>query len=310
MSWLFQILTPIQWLLGWITVIFHNILMFFGFPSGPSTAWPIAIILMTLFIKVCLLPLLIRQIHATRRMQALAPEIKAIQKKYKNKTDTASKAAMSQETMALYSKNKANPMNSCLPMLFQGPILISLYGLLSSLVKISSGESDAIGPINKVVATEMEDSYFFFARLSDYFSTENLPAKITVIIVIAFMSIAMFFSQTLNIRLNTPIITQNDQQYKIQRYMSYVFPLIYIFTGTNVPMGVLVYWVVSNLWMLGQTLFQLHFIPTPGSKAAEAKETRDKKKELARGILPPEPEIVQPAQRSQPVSKKRTKKRK
>jgi YidC/Oxa1 family membrane protein insertase len=310
MNWIVQIFWPIQWLLGWITYIFHTVLTFLGFPEGPGAAWPIAIVLMTVFIKICLIPLLLRQIHSTRRMQGLAPEIKAIQKKYKNKKDSASRAALSQETMALYKEHKANPMNSCVPMLFQGPILFSLYGLLSSLGRISTGESDAIGPIDTDVATQMQSSYFFFAKLSDTFSTENVPAKVTIIIVIIFMSSSMFLSQNFNIRLNTPLVTQGDQQFKIQKYMSYVFPLIYIFTGVNVPVGVLVYWIVSNFWMLGQTLFQIMLIPTPGSRAAESKEARDEKKNLKKGILPPEPEIIEPVQRAQPISKKRSKKRK
>jgi YidC/Oxa1 family membrane protein insertase len=242
-------------------------------------------------------------------MQSLAPQIKAIQKKYKNKPGADAKSAMGQETMALYREHKANPMSSCLPMLFQGPILFSLYGLLSALGRISSGESSAIGPIDQTVAAEMQDSYFFFSKLSYSFSTDLLDSRITIICTIIFMSVSMFLSQTINIRYNTPIITQNDQAHKMQKWMAYIFPVMYIFTGLNVPVGVLVYWVISNFWMLGQSLFQVFVIPTPGSKAAEAKEMRAQAKNLAKGILPPEPEIVSPAQRYQPVSKKRAKKK-
>jgi YidC/Oxa1 family membrane protein insertase len=242
-------------------------------------------------------------------MQALAPQIKAIQKKYKNKTGPEAKSAMGQETMALYRENKANPMSSCVPMLFQGPILFSLYGMLSALGRISSGEGSPIGPIDRVVAGEMQDSYFFFSKLSYVFSTDILSSKITIICIIVFMSVSMFLSQTINLRINTPIITENDQANKIQKWMAYIFPVMYIFTGLNVPVGVLVYWVISNFWMLGQTLFQIFVIPTPGSKAAAAKEARVEAKNIAKGILPPEPEVVPTAQRYQPVSKKRAKKK-
>jgi YidC/Oxa1 family membrane protein insertase len=242
-------------------------------------------------------------------MQALAPQIKAIQKKYKNKTGSEAKSAMGQETMALYREHKANPMSSCLPMLFQGPILFSLYGLLSALGRISSGESSPIGPINQVVAAEMQDSYFFFSKLSYTFSTDLLNSKITIICVIVFMSVSMFLSQTINLRYSTPLVTENDQAHKMQKWMAYIFPVMYIFTGLNVPVGVLVYWVISNFWMLGQTLFQVFVIPTPGSKAAAAKEVRTEAKNVAKGILPPEPEVIPTAQRYQPVSKKRAKKR-
>jgi YidC/Oxa1 family membrane protein insertase len=311
MDFINTILSPIQIILAWIMNIWHEGLVLVGMPRGSGTAWILAIMLMTVTIKVCLLPLLLKQIHATRRMQGLQPQLQAIQKKYKGKKDQDSKMKMSQETMALYKAHNANPASSCLPMLFQGPILFSLYWMLRDLGQISTGAKDAFGPIDATAANDIENSWFFGAKLSQVLSSPDITTagQVTIWCVIAFMCVAMFLSQNLNIRVNMPEASKDNPQFKSQKIMAMVFPLMYIFMGQAIPMGVLVYWIISNFWQLGQTVFQILYIPTPGSKAADWKETRDEKSNLKKGILPPEPEIIPAAQRVQPVGKSRAKKK-
>ena len=99
----------------------------------------------------------------------------------------------------------------------------------------------------------------------------------------------MFYSQFHNVRKNMPRASMHGQQYRMQQMMAYFFPVMYIFSGVVFPFAVLIYWLTNNAWTLGQTLWQVRTMPTPGSPAAEEKETRDHNREnnrRARAGLP------------------------
>ena len=102
-------------------------------------AWGLSIVVLVIVIRILLIPLFFKQIKASRGMQLIAPEMQAIQKKYKGKTDPASREAMSRETMELYKKHGTNPFASCLPILAQSPIFFALFRVLNSLDEIGAG---------------------------------------------------------------------------------------------------------------------------------------------------------------------------
>ena len=96
------------------------------------------------------------------------------------------------------------------------------------------------------------------------------------------MCLTMFYSQWHNVRRKMPKASMQGTAYRTQMLMSFIFPVMYIFSGITFPFAVLVYWLTNNIWTLGQTLWQVYNMPTPGSPAAEAKEKRDYRKEQAR----------------------------
>ena len=131
-GFLYKILTPVEWLQTWIMKIVHDFFVMLGVsPIGVS--WVLAIIILVLVVQACIFPLFYKQMKSMRKMQALAPKMQRIQNKYKGKTDQASKEAMSRETMKLYQDNDANPAGSCLPMLIQGPVFMSMFYTLSAI---------------------------------------------------------------------------------------------------------------------------------------------------------------------------------
>jgi YidC/Oxa1 family membrane protein insertase len=214
-------------------------------------------------------------------MQGIQPQIKAIQKKYKDKKDQESRQAMSKETMALYQEHGVNPFGSCLPILIQSPFFFGLYRTLSSIKGISEGQ-ESIGKINQNVALQIEGSSFFGIRLSDTFQTVEMNGgQIVIGVLIAFMCVSMFINQRMIMQKNMPTASKEGPQYQTQKMMMYIFPFMYIFSGAIFPVGVLLYWVTTQLWTLGQGIWQIHFVPTPGSEAAEAKEKREEAKQKA-----------------------------
>ena len=103
-----------------------------------------------------MIPLFVKQIHASRRMQIIQPEMQKIQKKYKGKNDPDSRQAITTETMELYKRTGTNPFSSCMPILLQSPFFFGLFRVLNGLADIAHGKKDAIGPITKVVASQAE----------------------------------------------------------------------------------------------------------------------------------------------------------
>ena len=314
------ILAPIMWLVAWVMYGTHRFWTLLGLGSGAGIAWVLAIVLLTIIMRVALIPLFFKQIKASRGMQLLQPELQAIQKKYKGKTDPSSREAMSKETMALYKKHGTNPFSSCMPMLLQSPVFFALFRLLANIPNIALGPEveggrGPIGPINQQVAYNIQNSELFGARLSDVFMqiTEWGSARLVIIILIILMSATMFITQRQLTMKNMPQSALQGPMAGTQKLMMYLMPLIFVFSGINFPVGVLVYWVVTNLWSMGQQYYSITRMPAPGSAAEKIRKEKLARKAQAQGKSLTEEQValVTPkprGQRQQPVRKNRQKK--
>lgn len=307
----FAFLAPIEWVVAWIMYLCHQGLVFLGFSDGPGPAWVLSIVGLVIIIRILLIPLFFKQIKASRGMQMLQPEMQAIQKKYKGKTDPASREAMSRETMELYRKHGTNPFASCMPILLQSPIFFALFRVLNGLVPISNGTDDAIGPIDASVASDIESSSVFGAQLSDVFlRTSDLQTKIVIAVLIVAMCATTFFTQRQLTMKNMPKAALEGPMASTQKMMLYVFPFIFAVSGVNFPVGVLVYWTTTNLWSMGQQFYTIRRMPAPGSEAERLMQERKARKAAAKGIAVEDatPVIEQPrGQRQQPKRKDRQK---
>jgi len=307
-----KILYPLEWLVAWLMYFWHGLLTTVGLHEGAGTAWVLSIVGLTITIRVILIPLFVRQIHASRGMQLVQPEIKAIQAKYKNKKDPASREAMSRETMAAYRKHGTNPFASCMPLLLQAPIFFALFRVLNNVKKISEGTHDPIGPITHDVAAQIEQSQLFGAKLSETFvhSTDS-TVKIVVAVLILAMAATQFFTQRQLTMKNMPPAALEGPMAQTQKLMMYGMPVIMAISGVNFPVGVLIYWTVTNLWSSGQQFYTIRRIPTPGSEAERRRNERQAAKAAAKGIVLDSdvPKVIErpTGQRAQPQRKNRRK---
>lgn len=328
------ILRPIMWVVSYIMYAAHWVFDAIGVGTGPVGAWVLAIVVLTIVMRVLLIPLFVKQIKATRGMQLLQPEMQAIQKKYKDRKDAASREAMSRETMDLYKKHGTNPFASCLPMLLQSPIFFALFRLLNNMPSIAAGPGGpvldqsgvpipgrygigSIGAITQDVAQSIMDSDLFGARLSQVFMHDGTPwwtARTVILILILAMSVTTFTTQRQLTRKNMPASAMQGPGASMQKIMLYVLPLIFLVSGMNFPVGVLIYWTVTNLWSMGQQYYTIRRNPTPGSEAEKLYKERQAKKLAAKGIVLDDPaelaaEDAKPVgQRVQPQRKNRKKK--
>ena len=313
-----SILAPIEWLVAWIMYGFHEMLTAIGMPPASGWTWALSIVGLVVVMRAAMIPLFVRQIKASRKMQMIQPELQKIQKKYKGKNDPESRQAMTQETMELYRKEGTNPFSSCLPILVQSPFFFGLFRVLNGLDEIAAGTHSAIGPITQPVAAQAESATIFGAPLSATFlGSDSLNVKIVTVILIILMSVTTFTTQRQLMTKNMPASALDSPFARQQKMLLYALPLVFAVSGVNFPIGVLIYWFTTNLWSMTQQFYVIRRMPAPGSAAEKAYHERLAKRGKPIPGLPAttstdeqdEPSATgkQSGQRQQPKSKKRAK---
>ena len=277
-------LHPFAWAISYVWVWIHDLLVLLGMSSGSGMAWVLSIVLLTILVRIAIIPLFLKQIRSSRAMQAIQPEMRKIQEKYKGKKDQVSRQKMMEETQALQRKHKVSPFASCLPMLVQMPVLFGMYRAIIAVSSISAGtytyrgdSTDHLGPLTESVSTEIVNSTVFGVPLSHTLRESwGQPAIVTVFIAaIVLMVVLQFVSMRLSFSRNMPDMGDNPMA-QSQRSMMYVMPLMFIFSGAFFQMGVVIYTVTASFWALGQSLWTIKVMPTPGSPAyAELLSSRE-----------------------------------
>jgi YidC/Oxa1 family membrane protein insertase len=278
--------------------------------------WVLSIVGLVLVIRAALVPIFVKQIVSQRRMLEVAPQLKKIQDKYKGKKDQFSREAMSRETMALYKKTGTNPLSSCLPLLIQMPIFFSLFSVLNNAQRETAA---GVGLLNPALSKSFGEAILFgVAPLKDSISSAH--GNVAVIAIAATMVVLMtgsqFITQLQIMSKNQSAEMKNSPMFKQQRVLLYILPLVFAFSGFTFPLGVMFYWLVSNIWTMGQQFLVIRNLPTPGSEAALAREARLAKRAQRKGITIVEdgkPEVIEETkspQRQQPVNTKNRNKKK
>jgi YidC/Oxa1 family membrane protein insertase len=263
-------LTPLEDLLRNILDWLHAS----GHPPHLSWAW--SIVALTLIVRVLLVPLMVKQIHSMQNLQRHAPQMKELQRKYK--TD---KKRQQEELMKFYKENRINPAASCLPMLAQFPVFIALYLVLKKFAKHPPpGDLSWLHGFVPNIAAAASSHWSGYVLLAVYVATQLASTVL--------MSAAMD---------------------KSQRMMLLILPLTFIFFLINFPTGLVLYWVTTNLWTVGQGLITRRMMPKAQPPPKRTSRTPPREEAAQDGVAPePAPAVVQPA--AQPAQPKRVKRKK
>jgi YidC/Oxa1 family membrane protein insertase len=301
------ILWPFRWVIEAILITFHNVLTTFGIQPDSGVSWVMSIVGLVLVVRAALIPLFVKQIRSQRAMYVLQPDLQKIQKKYKGKTDRDSREKMAKEQMALYKKHGSSPFASCLPLIAQMPVFFSLFITLQD----AQAKKPGVGLLTQELSDSFARAKFLGASLSETFLTAtSVSVQIIAAVMIVLMTGSQFITQKQIMAKNMNPETQNSQFAQTQKIMLYAFPVIFLISGISFPLGVLIYWLVSNFWTMGQQYVVIKRMPTPGSIAFNEREAKlIKKGKLTKEAPVEEVEEVKPAQRVQPVSKARAKKK-
>jgi len=229
---------------------------------------------------------------------------------------------MSREMMEFYKESGTNPLSSCIPLLIQMPIFFSLFSVLNNAQHGKVG----VGPLNEALSHSFgKASLFGVAPLHMSFQNalneHNVPVMIIAAVMVALMVASQFYTQLQIMSKNISDETKNSPQFRQQRTLMYFLPFIFLFSGFAFPLGVMFYWLTTNIWTMVQQFIVIRSMPTPGSEAARAREERLARKreaQIAAGKIVVKEAAVEGApaeivrvntQRQQPVSSKRKKRR-
>ena len=225
--------TLVGWLadmMAWAVQFFYNLTASLGFPS-----YGIAIIILTIVIKVLLLPFALKQIKSMKGMQEIQPKVAALQKKYKN-----DRAKLSIEMQKLYREHNISPLAGCLPLLIQMPFLVSIFYALQGFQYDSA-----------------HASFLWLSSLASKDPTYVLP-------ILSAVSTWALSAQTAPKNAEGP-----------QKMMTYFMPLFIGYISINFPSGLVIYWVVSNLFQLVQQTIVFH--KDKGLRSVINNDSREKK---------------------------------
>jgi YidC/Oxa1 family membrane protein insertase len=230
------------------TVMKHVLLWFH---TSLHLPWAWAIVGTTVVVRMLLVPLTVKQIHSMQNLQRYAPQMKEIQKKYKH-----DRQKQNEELMKFYRENQINPAASCLPMLLQLPVFIALYYTLRSF------ES------NFHVGPNADLSFLHFIPSISAHTTSFWGGYVLLFVYVASQMASSYF-----------MMTTAD---KMQRILFMVMPLFFVFIIAHFPAGLVLYWVTTNLWTVGQGLITRRLVAKTPAPAPERRSSR----------TPPKPETA------------------
>ena len=311
------ILAPLYWVVSWIMIGWHEFFSLF-LDSDAGGTWALSIVGLVVVMRIILIPLFVRQIKSMRNMQLIQPQMRELQAKYGH-----DKEKLSQEMMKLYKETGSNPFSSCLPVLAQAPFFFALFRVLNGIAEDIPRGAFADYP---ALFDSLANSTVFGAPLAASFATAyDYPNPTTTRIIAAIMVVLMtattFFTQRQLMRQNMPKTALEGPFAQQQKILLYVLPLMFLFSGYYFPLGVVLYWLVSNLWTMGQQFYVIRRMPAPGTPAEEALRRRKEEKAARKGkplpaaesppvvVAEPSP-LQQTPKRQQPKKKSRSQRKK
>jgi YidC/Oxa1 family membrane protein insertase len=265
------ILNPIYDAVAWVLKqIYGGLSPVFGISSGWT--WALSIVILVILMRLIMVPLFIKQMHTTRAMSALAPQMQALRKKYKNDKQT-----LQQETMKLYQEAGVNPLMGCLPVVLQLPVFFALFSVLRAIADWKPGQTPKYGLTHQMVESA-QHAKILGATISDKFlftGTLHVPVEAKVVIFIAVLiSMATTFMtvrQSMK-RGMMPAATPDNPMGQSQKYMMYIMP-VFALSGLYWQFGLVLYWVTTNLWTLGQQWVLFRRFPQPAAAGAATTAT-------------------------------------
>jgi YidC/Oxa1 family membrane protein insertase len=263
-----QALDPLNNVVAWVIMRIHAVL---GSLFGPATglAWGLSIVILVMFIRLLLVPLFVKQVHAQRKMAQHAPHLQELRKKYKG-----DKQRLNEETMKFYKENGVNPLAGCLPMIPQMIVFFALFNVLRAITTWVPGSIPKYG-LTVPVVVSAQKATIFGVHLGDklLFSHQSVPLHVSIVIaltvVVSATTTFMTVRQSAKRGLMQTNVDPDNPMAQSQKYMMYIVPFFSL-TGLYWQYGLVLYWVTTNLWTLGQQWFMFRNWTTEPVGAAGA----------------------------------------
>jgi YidC/Oxa1 family membrane protein insertase len=257
-----SILNPINDLVAWVIMHIYNVLgPVFGATSGVT--WVLSIAALVVAMRLIMLPLFIKQMHTQRAMTALTPKITELRKKYKG-----DKERLNQETMKLYQEAGVNPLMGCLPVVLQMPLFFALFSVLRNIAEYDPPKVPLKYHLTESFVSNVGKAEIFGVKIKDTFlhaTTLHVHVVVAVVVLISMGTTYLTVRQSMK-RGMMPTGSDSPMG-QSQKLMAYIMPL-FALTGLYWPFGLVMYWVLTNLWTLGQQYVLLRKYPVGAAAAA------------------------------------------
>ncbi len=293
------IMAPLYFVTSAILFGWHWLFEKVGLNPDSGWAWALSIVGLTLTIRFALIPLFVKQIKTSRNMALVQPHVKELQKKYGHDRER-----LAQETMKLYQETGTNPFASCMPLLLQMPIFLSLFRLVEQAAK-KGGDYEKFF-LSSDLSESLQNAVFLGAEIAETFISGEAGVRALAAVLVVAMTATTFLTQRQLMQKNMPPDALTGPYAQQQKVLLYVLPFAFGIGGIFFPIGVLLYWTTSNLWTMGQQFYVIRRNPAPGTPAFKAKQERDAK----RGKSAPTPEtpVAAPVAEKPPVRQQPRKK--
>src|ERR1700730_4280164 len=276
---------------------------------GPDTglAWGLSIAFLVILIRLCLVPLFVKQVHAQRKMAQHAPHLQELKKKYKG-----DKQRLNEETMKFYKENGVNPLAGCLPVIPQMIVFFALFNVLRATTTWTPGTTTKYG-LTVPVVVSAQKATIFGVHLGDklLFSHQHVPLHVGIVILLTVVVSATTTFMTVRQSAKRGLMQTNmdpdNPMAQSQKFMQYIVPFFSL-TGLYWQYGLVLYWVTTNLWTLGQQFFMFRNWTTEDAQAASATAAAagGAAPATTRSTAPTESRGAKPATRSGPGTAKST----
>jgi YidC/Oxa1 family membrane protein insertase len=237
----------------------RHVLVWLGPHGAIGLPWPWAIVALTILVRIAIVPLAVKQIHSMQNLQRFAPQMKEIQQKYKH-----DKQKQNEELMKFYKEHKINPAASCLPLLAQLPVFFSLYFVLRNASDFIHYKCTAGVPLDKCPSAAKVPidnvDWLGLVRITEH-ATVGWGPLLIVIYVCSQLASSYFMSTTAD---------------KTQRMLLMILPIVFVPFIIRFPAGLVLYWVTTNLWTVGQGLITRRLIPKPVAPPKRSSRTPPK----------------------------------
>ena len=272
-----SILNPLFDAVAWVMMQIHAGLSHLFGPSSGLT-WALSIIILVVLMRLVMVPLFIKQRNSMQKMQSHMPQLAELRKKYKN-----DKQRLNEETMKFYKENGINPLGGCLPLLAQLPVFWSLFNVLKAIANWHPGTTPSYGLTVPVVESAREARIFGISLYDQFLHPavgESSTSRwlIVVFVLISAGTTFMTMRQSQKRGMMNPTQPDPDQPgaaaaQAMSKNMMYIAPF-FALTGLYWQFGLVLYWVTTNIWTLGQQHFLFRSLPVVGSATVGASATQ------------------------------------
>ena len=272
-----SILNPLFDAVAWVMMQIHAGLSHLFGPSSGAT-WALSIIILVVLMRLVMVPLFIKQRNSMQKMQSHMPQLAELRKKYKN-----DKQRLNEETMKFYKENGINPLGGCLPLLAQLPVFWSLFNVLRAIANWHPGTTPSYGLTVPVVESAREARIFGISLYDQFLhpaAGESSTSRwlIVVFVLISAGTTFMTMRQSQKRGMMNPTQPDPDQPgaaaaQAMSKNMMYIAPF-FALTGLYWQFGLVLYWVTTNIWTLGQQHFLFRSLPVVGSATVGASATQ------------------------------------